>query len=111
MVVIALVVVAVWASPLPPPFEDKCILEDNTNLYNPDNAQKVKWYTINLDEDASTRWSKIATDYKDQIRDLIDTIKGLANPIVPDAAHWIDLIFGPLDDKLPSPYKEELKVL
>jgi acid ceramidase len=109
LVLIALVVVAVWASPLPPPFTDHCILDDNQNLYDPNNAHNVEWYSINLDTPAKDRWTHIATKYKAEIQDLIDTIKGLASPIIPNIAHWIDVIFGPLDEKLPQPYSDELK--
>uniref|UniRef100_A0A914XGG3 ceramidase n=1 Tax=Plectus sambesii TaxID=2011161 RepID=A0A914XGG3_9BILA len=109
LVVIALVVVVVWTSPLPAPFADHCILDDNQNLYDPDNADNVPWEIVNLDQAPRDRWTKIATTYKVQIKDLIDTIKGLVEPIVPNAAQWIDLLFGSLDDKLPQPYNDELK--
>jgi len=109
LVLIALVVVAVWASPLPPPFTDHCVLDDNQNLYVQSHARDVDWYSINLDMPPKDRWTRIAAKYKNEIKDLIDTIKGLVDPIIPDAAHWIDVVFGPLDQKLPQPYADEIK--
>jgi len=101
--------VAVWATPLPGPFADHCILEDGHSVYDAAHARDVEWQIINLDTPPRERWTKIATKYKTQIRDLIQTLKDLANPVVADAAHWIDVIFGPLDDKLPQPYADELR--
>lgn len=111
LVLLAFAVVAVWSDGLPPPFTDHCILDDGQNLYDQPHSRDVNWYSINLDMAPRDRWTRIATKYKTEIKDLIDTIKGLIDPIIPDAAHWIDVIFGPLDEKLPQPYADEMKVL
>jgi hypothetical protein len=78
---LALALLAVIASadytPLPAPFSDHCILDDNTNLYDPKNANKVKWFTVNLDGPPAEHFKEIATVYSKQINDLIGVIKGI----------------------------------
>lgn len=54
-------------TPLPSPYSDYCILDDNENLYDPSDANKVKWYTVDLDGPPEEHFREIATDYKDQI--------------------------------------------
>jgi len=71
LVLIALVAVTtVWASTLPPPFTDHCVLEDNPpqNLYVQAHARDVDWYTINLDMPPKDRWTRIASKYKVETR-------------------------------------------
>ncbi|GMR52772.1 hypothetical protein PMAYCL1PPCAC_22967 [Pristionchus mayeri] len=93
---------------LPAPYSDHCILEDKTNLYDPKNADKVPWFDVDLDKPASERFVEIATAYKANIHELIDTLKGLILPSHPDALSLIDDFFGEMNEKIAQPYQDEI---
>ncbi|KAF8367360.1 asah-1 [Pristionchus pacificus] len=110
-----LLVLCALASPLlakhvdlPAPYSDHCILDDGTNLYDPKNADAVPWYNVDLDKPPKERWVQIATDYKDHIHELIETLKGLILPSHPDALSLIDDFFGEMNLKIAQPYQDEI---
>lgn len=94
--------------PLPERFADHCILDDNTNLYDPTNQYQVPWFTVDLDADPYTRFNEISSIYKQNIHDLIGVLKDLILPFFPDALTLVDSFFGDAAKHLPSPYREEL---
>ncbi|GMS99921.1 hypothetical protein PENTCL1PPCAC_22096 [Pristionchus entomophagus] len=93
---------------LPAPYNDDCIIDHGTNLYDQKNAEKVPWYTVDLDKPASERWNEIATDYKDLITELIETLKGLILPTHPDALDLIDTYFAEMNEMIDQPYQDEI---
>ncbi|GMT27179.1 hypothetical protein PFISCL1PPCAC_18476 [Pristionchus fissidentatus] len=93
-----------------PPFEDHCILEEGTNLYDPKNADVVPWFDVDLDKPPSERWTEIATIYKDNIHALIKVITDLVVPIFPDVdvLGLINEVFGEMNKMIPQPYQDEI---
>ncbi|GMS99922.1 hypothetical protein PENTCL1PPCAC_22097, partial [Pristionchus entomophagus] len=111
-----LIFLCLQASPLlakhvdiPAPYADDCLIDHGTNLYDQKNAEKVPWYTINLDDPPKERFKQIATDYKDNIKELIDKIKWLIVPTHPNALKFVDDILGGMDGKIAEPYQDEIK--
>ena len=45
-----------------------------TNAYPPPEANALSSYTVNLDADASDRWTEIATKFKPGIQAMIDHV-------------------------------------
>jgi hypothetical protein len=80
-------------TPLPAPYSDYCILDGNINLYDPKNANKVKWYTVNLDAPPEEHFKEIATAYSKNINDLIGVVKDLIVPWFPEAIKIVDILF------------------
>jgi acid ceramidase len=103
------IVVTADYTPLPSPYNDHCILDDNTNLYDPKNANKVKWYTVNLDGPAEDHFKEIATIYSTQINGLIGVIKDLITPWFPEALKIVDVLFEDLLLWIPEPYNSEIR--
>uniref|UniRef100_A0A1I7X235 ceramidase n=1 Tax=Heterorhabditis bacteriophora TaxID=37862 RepID=A0A1I7X235_HETBA len=56
---------------LPSPYTDYCLLENNTNLYNPNKHTEIPWFNIDLDLPPNQRWKEISNLYSQQIKDLI----------------------------------------
>uniref|UniRef100_A0AC34F7R2 Acid ceramidase N-terminal domain-containing protein n=1 Tax=Panagrolaimus sp. ES5 TaxID=591445 RepID=A0AC34F7R2_9BILA len=96
--------------PLPPKFADHCILDDGTNLYKPENQYQVPWFNVDLDADPYTRFQEISGIYKDNIKDLLQQIKNLITPFIPDALNIVDDVFGSMDQYLAAPYRDEIRV-
>ncbi|KAI6181711.1 N-acylethanolamine-hydrolyzing acid amidase [Aphelenchoides besseyi] len=90
---------------LPAPYNDHCILEDGTNL----NANKVKWFDVNLDDPPEEHFKEIATAYKKQIVSLIGVVKDLIVPWFPEALNIIDVLFADLLNWIPQPYNGEIR--
>lgn len=95
--------------PLPDRFADHCVLDDGENLYQPENQYEVPWFNVDLDADPYTRFHEIASIYKDNIRDLLDAIKALLTPFLPDALTIVDDFFGGMAENLASPYRDEIR--
>ncbi|KAI6241831.1 N-acylethanolamine-hydrolyzing acid amidase [Aphelenchoides fujianensis] len=94
---------------VPAPYNDYCILQDGTNLYNPKNADKVKWFNVNLDDPPREHFKEIATAYKDQIVGLIQVVKDLITPWFPDALKIANVLFEDLLEWIPEPYNSEIR--
>ncbi|KAK6051243.1 acid ceramidase family protein [Cooperia oncophora] len=94
---------------LPAPYSDFCILQNNTNLYDPQKQFDIPWYNVNLDLPPKQRWTEISKAYTGQIKDLISVLLDLVEPFLPNALEWVDLYFGNLEERLPQPYKDEIQ--
>ncbi|KIH59981.1 hypothetical protein ANCDUO_09773 [Ancylostoma duodenale] len=94
---------------LPSPYSDYCILQNKTNLYDPQRQFDIPWYNVNLDLPPKQRWTQISKAYSQQIKDLIAVLIDLITPIIPDALEWVDVLFGDLEQKLPQPYRDEIQ--
>lgn len=105
---LALVLLPVVSSDLPAPYSDYCILDSNQNLYDPKDAGKVKWFTVNLDDPPEEHFKEIATAYKKQINDLLQSIKDLISPWFPELIKIIDVLFEDLMNWIPEPYNSEV---
>jgi acid ceramidase len=110
LVLCALVAGFTWAKhvDLPAPFTDFCILDNQTNRYDPGNQFNVPWFNIDMDADPSTRWVEVAKRYKEEIHELIETLVDFITPLVPNALEFVDGVFAETIEKFPSPYREEL---
>ena len=95
--------------PLPEKFADHCILDDGVNQYKPENQYQVPWFNVDLDADPYTRFQEISGIYKDNIKGLLDQIKSLITPFLPDAINIVDDVFGSMDQHLASPYRDEIR--
>ncbi|KHJ84200.1 acid ceramidase family protein, partial [Oesophagostomum dentatum] len=93
---------------LPAPYSDFCILQNNTNLYDPQKQFDFPWYNIDLDLPPKQRWTQVSKQYSQQIKDLIGVLIDLITPIFPNALEWVDTVFGNLEEKLPQPYRDEM---
>jgi len=96
-------------TPLPSPYTEHCILDDNQNLYDPKNANKVKWFTVNLDDPPKEHFQEIAQVYKQNINDLIGVVKDLIVPWFPEALKIIDILFEDMLLWIPEPYNSEIR--
>uniref|UniRef100_A0A0K0DYR9 Acid ceramidase n=1 Tax=Strongyloides stercoralis TaxID=6248 RepID=A0A0K0DYR9_STRER len=96
---------------LPYPYNDFCVLENGTNLYNPMNQFDVPWFNIDLDDPRGPyhRWDEIAFIYKDNIKGLLQVVEDLILPLFPSALDPIETIFADIGDMLPNPYREEIR--
>jgi len=100
-------IVALVVAP-PPPYSDHCIVGEQ-NLYPPNVASPVPWYTINLDDPPELRWVQVATVYKDRITTLINVLKEVIGGLLgPKPLEWVDANVGAWDKKLPEPYATEV---
>jgi acid ceramidase len=95
--------------PLPPKFADHCILDDGTDLYKPEDQDKVPWFNVDLDAEPYQRWQEISGIYKDNIKALLQVIKDLVTGFIPDALSFVDTFFAGIENNLPSPYREEIR--
>ncbi|VDM58126.1 unnamed protein product [Angiostrongylus costaricensis] len=93
---------------LPEPYSDFCILENNTNLYDPRKQFDIPWYNVSLDLPPSQRWKEISTAYAQEIKNLIGVLIDFITPLVPNAVEWVDFLFGDLEKELPQPYRDEI---
>ncbi|CAD6184806.1 unnamed protein product [Caenorhabditis auriculariae] len=96
---------------LPKPFEDHCILDDKTNLYDPTKQFAIPWFDVDLDQPPSKRWNQIATAYKTQISELITVLIDFISPLFSDPKEvitFIDNVFGDMALKLQQPYRDEI---
>ncbi|CAB3408548.1 unnamed protein product [Caenorhabditis bovis] len=94
---------------LPAPYKDHCILDDKKNLYDPAKSFEIPWFEVNLDAPPQERWKQIGAAYKKEIADLIGVLIDLITPVFPDAVKFADDVFGELAQKLPQPYRDEIK--
>uniref|UniRef100_A0A7E4V4J4 Acid ceramidase n=1 Tax=Panagrellus redivivus TaxID=6233 RepID=A0A7E4V4J4_PANRE len=95
--------------PLPARFADHCIIDDGVDLYKPELQYQIPWFTVNLDDDPYVRFQEIATIYKANIKDLIQVIKDLILPIIPDGLQIVHSFFGGIEQLLPNPYRDEIR--
>lgn len=65
---------------------------------------------MNLDLPPDQRWTQISTVYKDNIAGLIQVLINLIEPIFPDALEIVDLLGADLENRLPQPYRDEVRV-
>ncbi|GMS94288.1 hypothetical protein PENTCL1PPCAC_16463 [Pristionchus entomophagus] len=93
---------------IPAPFEDDCIIDHGTNLYDPKNADHVKWYDIDLDGPAFAPFVEIARDYSDSMKAMIQVLKDLILPVYTKAVDVIDAFFGAMHQLIPQPYQDEI---
>uniref|UniRef100_A0A1I7ZM70 Acid ceramidase n=1 Tax=Steinernema glaseri TaxID=37863 RepID=A0A1I7ZM70_9BILA len=93
---------------LPEPYADHCILANDENKYDPAGQFDVPWFNIDLDKPASERWTEVAAHYSQEIKALIDVVKGLILPIFPDAMQFVDTLFADMNDMMPQPYRDEM---
>jgi acid ceramidase len=102
-------VVSVFGSELPAPFTEHCIVGEKS-LYPPSKNTTVPTYVIDLDKEPVERWTEVAKAYKQQINDLIGSVKTFVSAFVGEKA--VDLLvkyLGNLDGRLPQPYADELR--
>ncbi|KAK7481951.1 hypothetical protein BaRGS_00026754 [Batillaria attramentaria] len=82
------------------------------NAYPPPSKDKVPWFTINLDLPPEERWKEVATNRKDQIRNLLDKFKEFVRDWGEFAGKVIDFVdsdLGNLDKTLPYPFAGEIR--
>ncbi|XP_036439435.1 LOW QUALITY PROTEIN: N-acylsphingosine amidohydrolase (acid ceramidase) 1b [Colossoma macropomum] len=93
-----------------PPYTEDC----RTGMYPPSGPTfkgAVSWYTVDLDLAPSQRWKEVITDKKNDLVNMIQAIKDLANAFVP-SGRLVDLVDRDLPlmiDTLPYPFNEEIK--
>merc|ERR1712122_262229 len=90
-----------------PPFEEIC----ETTKYPPNPNTAVKTYQLNLDLPAGERWKEIATQFKPQIKNLIDYILKFVLEFSPELQKLIDIVdndMGFIANTLPAPYGDEI---
>ncbi|KJH52398.1 linear amide C-N hydrolase, choloylglycine hydrolase family protein [Dictyocaulus viviparus] len=90
---------------LPSPYSDFCIIQNNTNLYDSKKHLDIPC----LDLPPSQRWTEISKAYSKQIKNLIKDLVDLITPVIPKALEWVDVLFGDLEQKLPQPYRDEIR--
>jgi len=106
---VAVVVGCALATAPPAPYTDHCTVGEATS-YNKTHADLVKWYDIDLDAPAETRWNKVATDNAVKIKKLIGVIKGLSLPLLHGKLiAFVDKYMGGWDSRMPEPYLSEIK--
>ncbi|XP_071099644.1 N-acylethanolamine-hydrolyzing acid amidase-like [Haliotis cracherodii] len=71
----------------------------------PSDPQVTKWYDVDMDSPADTRWSKVLNDYTQFVPNLLATIRQLVPvEVIPIA----ELIADDIENLIPSPFAEEL---
>ncbi|KAF7686676.1 acid ceramidase [Silurus meridionalis] len=93
-----------------PPFTEDC----RTGMYPPNGPTfkgAVTWYTVDLDLLPSKRWTEIITDKKNELINMVQAIKDLADEFVPSGRleELIDKALPLMVDTLPYPFNEEIK--
>ncbi|KAI5630453.1 N-acylsphingosine amidohydrolase precursor [Silurus asotus] len=93
-----------------PPFTEDC----RTGMYPPNGPTfkgAVTWYTVDLDLLPSKRWTEIITDKKNELINMVQAIKDLADELVPSGRleELIDKALPLMVDTLPYPFNEEIK--
>ncbi|KAF6719610.1 Acid ceramidase [Oryzias melastigma] len=71
----------------------------------------VRWYTVDLDLPPSKRWAPVITERKNDLVNMIQAIRDLANAFVPSGRliELVDIALPLMVDTLPSPFNEEIK--
>uniref|UniRef100_A0A914CUA6 Acid ceramidase n=1 Tax=Acrobeloides nanus TaxID=290746 RepID=A0A914CUA6_9BILA len=97
------------------PYQDFCILDNNTNLYQPNNnPAAVPWFTLDLDKDPIDRWQEIGQKYGPNIKSLIGSLTSWLIPLLERfginngynmTITFMETIIFP---KIPAPYKDEI---
>merc|ERR1711907_65388 len=82
--------------------------------YPPDAKTSVKWYTVDLDQPASTRWNHVVTPQKDQIKTLTNVVektlrKVVGNGIVDGVLAALNTRLDLYSSVLPNDYGEEIQ--
>ena len=62
-------------------------------------------YTVNLDSPPEERWSKVASDYREELFALIKYFKSLS----PSSFEMLSIMGAALDQYFPEPYASEMK--
>ncbi|XP_038127803.1 N-acylsphingosine amidohydrolase (acid ceramidase) 1b [Cyprinodon tularosa] len=93
-----------------PPYTEDC----RTDMYPPNGPTfkgPVKWYTIDLDLPPSKRWTAVISDKKNDLVDMIQAIRDLADAFVPSGRliELVDITLPLMVDTLPNPFREEIK--
>ncbi|KAL4230413.1 N-acylsphingosine amidohydrolase (acid ceramidase) [Mactra antiquata] len=99
-------VVAVTAQA--PPFKETCV----HGSYPPSKSRDVPEYTINLDDPPSQRWNKVASDKRNEMRNILEAFKSFISEFGEFASaviYYIDLLGPGIIDIIPQPYQDELK--
>ncbi|XP_062864953.1 acid ceramidase [Trichomycterus rosablanca] len=93
-----------------PPYTEDC----RSDMYPPSGPTfkgQVKVYTVNLDLPPRKRWSEVITEKKNDLVSMIQSIKDLADALVPSGklVDLVDRVLPMMIDTLPYPFNEEIK--
>uniref|UniRef100_A0A914D1R7 ceramidase n=1 Tax=Acrobeloides nanus TaxID=290746 RepID=A0A914D1R7_9BILA len=84
-------------------------------LYNPSTLEQVPWFNVSLDEDPTTRWNHVVTQYVNEMNATINTFKstlfGYISVFKIDPAPIWAVLMSIMKEgyqKLQEPYKSEL---
>ncbi|KAM7009429.1 acid ceramidase [Tautogolabrus adspersus] len=104
------VLLSVASAQFIPPYTEDC----RADMYPPKGPTYrggVSWYTVDLDQPPSKRWTPLITDKKTELVSMVQAIKDLADMFVPIGrlTELVDLTLPLMASTLPEPFGDELK--
>ncbi|XP_052794141.1 acid ceramidase-like [Mya arenaria] len=91
-----------------PPYEAECV----EGKYLPPSSRRVKEYVVNLDLPGKERWKHVATEKKQEIKNILAAFKKYIydfGGIAAEIWYLIDLLGPAIVDVLPQPFQDEIR--
>jgi len=104
-----LIGMAIVSAKTPPePYSARCLVGE-ASVYDPNEANQVPWYNVNLDAPAKDRFREIAGSHARNIKEVIDVVKTMGAAVQEWLIPFIEYLMTDVHQRLPEPFKTELE--